>query len=596
MKTTYFRKLTITVLILLSTISAFGQNSDKVIRIGILAKRGIQRSYEQWNPTADYLSSRISGYKFVIVPLNFDEVYRAVAEKTIDFVFANSSYYVGLEKQWGITRIVTLKNLRLGKGYTEFGGVIFTLARRNDITELKDLNGKSFTAVDKNSFGGWQMAYREFHDLGIDPFKDFSGLFFAGTHDAVVVQVLSGKADAGTVRTDTIERMDLEGKIDRSKLKVLAEKTIENGIFPFSLSTRLYPEWPLAKLEHTERILAEKVSSALLSMDPSDPAAVAGICEGWTIPSNYGSVDDTLQILKLFPYEDYGSVSITQIFEQYSTWIIIIISALFIIITASIFITKLNYKLKNAIIASNKELSGREIAEKKLLAIKENLEILIEKRTAELMDKNNQLQISLETNNTLIKEIHHRVKNNLQIIISLINMQQDSRQSNNDSSFCANMERRITSISLVHELIFSSDYVESLSSRKLLELMSQRICEMTYYGSSKIKVDPDSADQQIKLDIAIPLGLILSELIANSLQYAHQKTGPCIIILSLFQHDNSLTLVLKDDGEGFPDNFNSEKSRGLGMQLITILTEQINGKINFYNKNGATTELIFPIS
>ena len=214
-----------------------------------------------------------------------------------------------------------MKNFRLGKGYIEFGGVIFTLADRDDITELKDLKGKSFAAVDKNSFGGWQMAYREFHDNNIDPFKDFSSFSFAGTHDAVIEQVLSGKVDAGTIRTDTIERMDLEGKIDRRKLKVLTEKATDNGSFPFSLSTRLYPEWPLAKLEHTDRILAEEISSALLAMVPTDPAAIAGVCEGWTIPSNYSSVADTLQILRIFPYEDFGKVTLTQILEQYFIWI-----------------------------------------------------------------------------------------------------------------------------------------------------------------------------------------------------------------------------------------------------------------------------------
>lgn len=208
------------------------------------------------------------------MPLDFNEVYEAVEKRTIDFVFANSSYYVALARKLGVSRIATLKNLRLGQRYTEFGGVIFTLNSRDDIAVLKDLRNKTFAAADENSFGGWQMAYREFHNINIGPFKNFSGLVFAGTHDAVVEQVLSGTVDAGTVRTDTIERMDLEGKIDRRKLKVLAEKSNKSASFPFSLSTGLYPEWPMAKLAHTDNILAEKVSSALIiSMDPTDPAA-----------------------------------------------------------------------------------------------------------------------------------------------------------------------------------------------------------------------------------------------------------------------------------------------------------------------------------
>ncbi|MCK5152723.1 MAG: PhnD/SsuA/transferrin family substrate-binding protein [Spirochaetales bacterium] len=590
------KKVIILVFIVLSSFVIFGQNVNRTVRIGILAKRGIERSHEQWDPTAEYLSSKIEGYNFTILPLNFNEVYEAVEKKDIDFIFANSSYYVGLAKKWGVSRIVTLKNLRLKKGYIEFGGVIFTLAERDDITDLNDIKGLSFAAVDKNSFGGWQMAYREFHDKNIDPFKDFSSFVFAGTHDAVVMQVLSGKVDAGTVRTDTIERMDLEGKIDRTKLKVLAEKSTDNGSFPFSLSTRLYPEWPIAKLEHTDRILAEKVSSALIAMDPGDPAAIAGVCEGWTIPSRYGPVDNTLQVLQIFPYENFGTVTLTQILEQYSNWIIIITVSIIIIIISSIYITKLNYNLQSAIIKSNKELSRREVAEKELLSIQNNLERLIGNRTEELLNKNIQLEKTLETNTSLIREVHHRVKNNLQIIISLMNMQQNIPGINSGRNFCLNMQRRISSISLVHELLFSSEYLESLSTKKLLDLMSYRICEISNYGANEIRVNQDSNDEQITLDIAIPLGLIISEVIANSLQYAKREKAVCTTTVSLFRNNGSMTLTIEDNGIGFPENFIPEESGGLGLQLVGVLVEQIHGKVNYYNKNGAVTEIIFPIS
>jgi len=590
------KKINTLLLFFLVVPSIFSQTDEQTIRIGILAKRGIERSHEQWDPTADYLNSRIPGYNFVIVPLDFDEVYEAVGKKTINFLFANSSYYVGLAQVWGLTRIVTLKNLRLGKGYTEFGGVIFTLANRDDITELKDLKGRSFAAVDKNSFGGWQMAYKEFHDQNIDPFKDFSRFIFSGTHDAVVEHVLAGKVDAGTVRTDTIERMDIEGKIDRNKLKVLSKKSTDNEAFPFSLSTRLYPEWPMGKLEHTDKLLAEKVSSALLTMQPTDPAAIAGVCEGWTIPSRYSSVDETLKDLRIFPYEDFGTVTPLQILEQYRNWVIVIIAGIIISIIIFIYITRLNYTLHNAISKSSKELSKREIAEKELLAIRDNLEILIEKRTEELLVKNEQLQKTLQTNNDLIREVHHRVKNNLQIIISLMNMQQNSSLENINIEFCTNMQRRITTISLVHELLFSSDYVESLSTKKLLELMSYRICELSEYGSSEIKVAEDSVDLQISLETAIPLGLVISELIANSLQFAKRGTKHSTTVISMFQDHESLRLTIEDNGQGFPDNFIPEQSDGLGLQLVRILVDQIKGEINFHNRNGAVIEIIFPIS
>ena len=277
-------------------------------------------------------------------------------------------------------------------------------------------------------------------------------------------------------------------------------------------------------------------------------------------------------------------------------WIILITAGILIIIAVSLYITKLNHNLQNAIINSNSELSGRETAEKELLAIKDNLEILIENRTLELMDKNEQLQTSLKTNNDLIREVHHRVKNSLQIIISLMGMQHDYSLSDRRGDFCINMQRKITSISLVHELLFSSEYIESLSSKKLLELMSYRICEMLDYGANEIKVDPDSVDQQISLELAIPLGLIISEIIANSFQYAHKEGDACTTTISLLRQNNSMLLTIKDDGAGFPYDFVPAESGGLGLQLVTVLVDQIKGKIHFYNRDGAVTEIIFPVS
>ena len=83
------RKVFICVIFFLLIFSIFSQTNNQTVHIGILAKRGIERSYEQWNPTAEYLSSKISGYDFQIVPLTFDEVYEAVEKQTIDFVFAH---------------------------------------------------------------------------------------------------------------------------------------------------------------------------------------------------------------------------------------------------------------------------------------------------------------------------------------------------------------------------------------------------------------------------------------------------------------------------------------------------------------------------
>ncbi|GAI25050.1 unnamed protein product, partial [marine sediment metagenome] len=205
----------------------------------------------------------------------------------MNFILANSSFYVCLEHDLGASRIVTLKNLRLGEAYTVFGGVIFRRSDRTDIKNFHDLKGKSFMAAERTSFGGWQMAWRELKEKGIDPHNDFASLSFGGTHDAVVYAVRDGTVDAGTVRTDALERMAKEGDIRLEDFHVFHRSGSEVHDLPFPHSTRVYPEWPMAKAEHTPDELAEKVAAALLKMSPDSPAATAAICAGWTIPLNY---------------------------------------------------------------------------------------------------------------------------------------------------------------------------------------------------------------------------------------------------------------------------------------------------------------------
>lgn len=274
---------------------SFLSASDKQIKIGVLAKRGEKVCLEKWNPTAEYLSTNIAGYSFKIVPLSFSELNKTVKENKVDFVLTNSAYFVELESEYGVSPLVTLLNKGPRGGCKFFGGVVFCRNDRKDIKTLTDVKGKTFMAVNENSFGGWHMAHREMKDKGLDPKKDLKKLSFGGTHDSVVLAVLKGDVDAGTVRTDTLERMAAEGKIKLDSFKILNIQ--KNSDFPFLHSTRLYPEWPFAKLKNTPDELCKKVTDSLLRMYPDSPAATAAKCAGWSVPVNYASVLSCLKDL-----------------------------------------------------------------------------------------------------------------------------------------------------------------------------------------------------------------------------------------------------------------------------------------------------------
>lgn len=262
--------------ILLSPVS---QAQDKTYIIGVLAKRGSVQAKEKWSATADFLTAQVDGAKFELLPLSFDEVPPVVATGEVDFLIANPSIYVEMETLYGASRIATLKNLGPdGQILTVFGGVILVKADRNDIQKITDLKKiSSFMAVKETSLGGFQVAWQELLKSDIDPYSDFNRLVFRSKHDAVVLAVGNREVDAGTVRTDTLERMAAEGKINIDDFKVIGAPYGEYAEgFPYKASTMLMPEWPFAKMAHTPDVIAQKVAIALLSMSPDDPAAISG--------------------------------------------------------------------------------------------------------------------------------------------------------------------------------------------------------------------------------------------------------------------------------------------------------------------------------
>jgi two-component system sensor histidine kinase TtrS len=242
------------------------------IEIGVLSHRGDAFTERHWGPTADYLTQVLPRHCFNIEPLAFDAVEPAVAAGRIDFLLVNPGIYVDLEVRHRISRIATIRNGVGEQARNRFGGVIFARRDRSDIEDLDDLRGKRLIAVDPNSLGGYLMALDVLQRQGIRVPQDLAALRFAGIHDAVVMAVLNGRADAGIVRTDILERMADNGHIRLSDVRVLGQR--HDPRFPLLHSTPLYPEWPFSTLQSTDNDLAQQVAIALMQMPRDDPAAL----------------------------------------------------------------------------------------------------------------------------------------------------------------------------------------------------------------------------------------------------------------------------------------------------------------------------------
>ena len=299
---------------------------ERAVRIGVLAFRGPDHAIRSWSPTAAYLGQAIPSLNFEIVPLPLAELRQAVAQQELDFVFTNSGQYVELEAKYGVSRIATLKTAFGKQERNVFGAVIFTRADRDDISSILDLRGKSFAAVARGAFGGFQMAWREFKDAGIDPFSDFSKLQFVGLpQDTIAFMVRDGIADAGTVRTNVLETMAKEELIDLGTFRVLNPRDLpEDSV---ALSTRLYPEWPFAKMPQTSVDLSEKVAIALMSLAPDSPAMRATDYLGWTVPLDYKPVHDLFRDLEIYPYAP-GKVDPWVLLRDHWEWVVFAVTLL----------------------------------------------------------------------------------------------------------------------------------------------------------------------------------------------------------------------------------------------------------------------------
>ncbi len=313
------------------------------VRIGVLVNRSPGETVRIWSPTAEYLGAQIPGFAFTIVPLEFRRIVAAVGRGEVDFVLANPSIYVELETRHDTTRLVTLKN---AEASSRFGGVIFCRASRNDIRELGDLRGKSFAAVNEASLDGWQVAWRELMADGIDPLRDFSALAFLQTHDAVVSAVRDGRFDAGTVRTDILERLARAGLISMADYRIVNPQ--RRADFPFVVSTRLYPEWPFAKVYGTPEALAKKVAVSLLSMSPDSPAALAADLAGWTTPLVYQPVHDLMKELRIGPYRDFGKIPLRAALLLYWYWVALAALALVAMGGITTHLVRLNRRLRQS--------------------------------------------------------------------------------------------------------------------------------------------------------------------------------------------------------------------------------------------------------
>jgi PAS domain S-box-containing protein len=271
----------------------------------------------------------------------------------------------------------------------------------------------------------------------------------------------------------------------------------------------------------------------------------------------------------------------------------------------------IKHNRQTVVLGIARDITERKQTERELERHRHHLEELVTARTAELTELNQQLQheirerrraeeqikASLKEKEVLLKEIHHRVKNNLQIISSLLHLHAGYINDQQALEIFQDSQNRVRSMALIHEKLYRSSNLAQID-------FAEYVRDLTDYLFRAQKADLQGIDLSIQadtifldIDAAIPCGLILNELVSNSLKHAFPigRQGEICINL-IFENDQRVILKVRDDGIGFPAELDFRATESLGLQLVNTLVNQLNGKIELDSSYGTNFKIMFNLS
>ena len=205
---------------------------------------------------------------------------------------------------------------------------------------------------------------------------------------------------------------------------------------------------------------------------------------------------------------------------------------------------------------------------------------------------NQALQKAVSEKETLLKEIHHRVKNNLQVISSLLNLQSKYVEDQSAIDAVKEGQNRVKSMALIHQKLYQEDNLTGITISDYIENLAESL--YSSYGVDRDRIDLNLSVEKLNLDVdtTIPLGLIINELISNTLKYAfpEDKTGQ--LSISLKQSESCLMLLVKDNGVGLPKDLNWKESPSFGLKLVSALAEKLKASLEINNEKGTIVSMI----
>jgi PAS domain S-box-containing protein len=220
-----------------------------------------------------------------------------------------------------------------------------------------------------------------------------------------------------------------------------------------------------------------------------------------------------------------------------------------------------------------------------LLAIED---ITDRKRTEE------KIKASLLEKETMLKEIHHRVKNNLQVISSLLALQSSHLQDEKAKEMFQNSMDRVKTIANIHTMLYQSENLSRVDFGGFIKDLVDRLKQSYGIGETHVEIHVNVSDVSLTIETSIPCGLILNELVSNALKYAFPEGRGGEVNISMTTTGEQFVLTVRDNGIGFPEVVDFQNTRSLGLKLVNLLVGQMNGAIDLHVEEGSTFTIIFP--
>jgi two-component sensor histidine kinase len=198
---------------------------------------------------------------------------------------------------------------------------------------------------------------------------------------------------------------------------------------------------------------------------------------------------------------------------------------------------------------------------------------------------------ALKEKEILLSEIHHRVKNNLAVISSLLEL--ESMYNRNPEQALKESRDRIKSMAMIHEILYQSKSFSEINLASYVQLLTDYISKTYIKQQKQIELITNFEDINLNINQAVPVGLILNEMLANAIEHGFKSGNQGEVVITLREHENQVALCVQDNGKGLPQNFDPEKADTTGFTIINALVKQLKGDLKMKNGNGTTFKLEF---